>query len=221
MLASSSAAAAAAAAAAAVSEQEQKRAIMKHLRETVWVKLAASPIEGVGVIAIRDIPADTNPFACVNEHLKSREEFVSVTAKELKALAPEVGDLAKSFFAPLDDDASRARPDVPRDEATLVYGVNATGLHTLDISWYLNHSDSPSVRFVEAEHVGGFNGYKTTRLVPAGEELTVDYRELGVEYYLTGTAGDGDRRARLEDQLRKAREQVRLLEEELSGEGKI
>ena len=188
----------------------ERAEVLRHLRQSAWVKLAASPIEGVGVVAIRDIPKDTNPFAACNVHKRQAEAFVTITAAELAQLEPPVRALVRSFFAPLDDALSEARPDVPRDPATLLYGVNATGVHTLDISWFLNHSDAPSVKFVEAEAAGGFNGYATTRDVRAGEELTVDYKELGIEYYLTATEGD-------DGPDKDVDERVRRLEEALAG----
>lgn len=193
-------------------ESKAKRALLEHLRRSAFVKLAPSAVEGVGVFAIRDIPANTNPFEACNRYLCGREEFISVTADELLQLPPAVRSLVRSFFAPLDNNGQQA-VDVPRNENDLVYGVNATGVNTLDLSWYLNHSDTPSVRFVDADSVGSFNSYETTREVKAGEELFVDYRELGVEYYMHATgsapaASNSDRASQLalaEEALEHAR----------------
>ena len=57
------------------------------------------------------------------------------------------------------------------------YGINATGPVKMDVSWYLNHSETPNVETVEAEVEGQFSSYRTTRLIHAGEELVTDYRE--------------------------------------------
>ena len=41
----------------------------------------------------------------------------------------------------------------------------------------------PQVAFKAAEDDTGFNSYVTKRAIAEGEELTVDYREMGVMYY--------------------------------------
>ena len=38
-------------------ERALKRELIEHLRRDIYVKLAPSSIEGVGVIAVRDVPA--------------------------------------------------------------------------------------------------------------------------------------------------------------------
>ena len=85
-----------------------------------------------------------------------------------------------SFFAPLTEDDG----DTPlKKNGSVLYGVNATGCNTLDLSWYLNHSKDPNIEFKEASEEGSFCTYRTKREVKKGEELTVDYKELGAGYY--------------------------------------
>ena len=53
----------------------------------------------------------------------------------------------------------------------------------MDASWYLNHGEHPNVRpyTPDSDATGaggpGFNAYRTTRHVHAGEELLLDYRD--------------------------------------------
>eukprot|EP00392_Amoebophrya_sp_AT5.2_P013432 g13550.t1 len=169
--------------------------LLDHLEHDVYVKLGVSAVEGCGVIAIRDIPAGVDPFpVCNREALNfdvssSDEVSVVVTEHDLenRNLHPEVRRLVKSFFAPLTDE------DPGREMKTLgpplEYGVNATGMNTLNVGWYLNHSENPNVRHFEAVEAGTFCTYVTTREIQAGEELFINYKELGPEYYKTVVEG--------------------------------
>ena len=165
--------------ASTLGERRTKARLLEWMRRGVYVKLARSDIEGVGVVAVRDIPKGTNPFTTCNDHLLRKEVMVTVTESEVRDVAKEPGngaveDLVRSFFAPLDDDA---------EDGANLYGINATGTNTLDVSWYLNHSDDPNMGFVEAEEDGEFNTYVTIKEIPKGAELTVDYRTIGQSFY--------------------------------------
>lgn len=124
-------------------ERALKRELIEHLRRDIYVKLAPSSIEGVGVIAVRDVPAGVNPFQTCNATLAKEEVTIPFSAAEIATLPDSVVGLVKSFFAPLTDERNVELSD---ERGGIVYGVNATGLNTLDVSWYLNHSDEPNVR---------------------------------------------------------------------------
>ena len=165
--------------ASTLGERRTKARLLEWMRRGVYVKLARSDIEGVGAVAVRDIPKGTNPFTTCNDHLLRKEVMVTVTESEVRDVAKEPGngaveDLVRSFFAPLDDDA---------EDCANLYGINATGTNTLDVSWYLNHSDDPNMGFVEAKEDGEFNTYVTIKEIPKGAELTVDYRTIGQSFY--------------------------------------
>jgi hypothetical protein len=151
----------------------------------VWVKLAPSKIEGVGVVAVRDIPPGTNPFGICNDHLAAKELMLPFSQREVDALCPEVQQLVRSFFAPLTHFGSTE--ELVTEEGGLSYGVNATGLHALDVSWYLNHSADPNVSFKECCEENGFSTYETNKKISKGEELTVNYKEMGNVYYKEAT----------------------------------
>ncbi|CAD7936094.1 unnamed protein product [Amoebophrya sp. A25] len=166
--------------------------LLEHLRESCYVKIGSSSIEGCGVIAIRDIPEGVDPFHVCNADIlgpRGDERSVTVRESELDGVADVVKDLVKGFFAPLTDDevdggkdgSSKCPPsDGPQE---LEYGINATGLNTLSVGWYLNHSDEANLEFEEAVEAGAFCTYKTRRKILAGEELFIDYRDLGPDYY--------------------------------------
>ena len=58
-----------------------KTRILKHLQTEVYCRLGVSPIHGIGVFAIRDIPKGTHPLVSL---LKIKE--FSFTKKEIKKL---------------------------------------------------------------------------------------------------------------------------------------
>lgn len=169
--------------------QADRRRLLQHLRNEAYVQLGPSRIAGVGVFAFRAIPPGVDPFSICNPHLATKEQFCVMSAHDLRQVPASVMEQVKSFFAPLtDDDDWTPQRD---DRGGLLYGVLATGLNSINVSWFLNHSDDPSVVFKDAEKEGEFNSYVTKRRVEAGEELTVNYRELGSEYLALVTGDDG------------------------------
>ena len=162
-----------------------KAQLMEHLTKRSVVKLAPSSIDGVGVFAVVDIPAGVDPFSSPNSHLCAQEVSIPLSATELDTLPPSVVDLVTEFHAEMDmeDCIAEAAEQAHHHHAAanassipIYYGVNATGLATLDASWYLNHSESANVESVEAEEEGLFSTYRTSRVILAGEELLTDYR---------------------------------------------
>lgn len=134
---------------------ENKKKLIRLLQET-YCRVKRSSIDGVGVVAIRDIPAGTNPFIGSNN-----PEAYTCTQKELSNLHPEVLRMIEDFL-PVNKDGTI---DIP---------VN--GLNSLDISFFLNTSKSPNV----ATSDGVF--FKTARDIKKGEELTADYSTYDYEY---------------------------------------
>ncbi|CAE8711387.1 unnamed protein product [Polarella glacialis] len=162
-------------------DEQDKRRVLDHLRSEAYVHLAVSPIAGVGVFAFRTIPVGIDPFPICNPHMGSKERVAFCSRTELMGMPPGVCDLVKSFFAPLtEDDSWTPQTD---ENGEILYGVLATGMNSLNLSWYLNHSDNPNISFKDADDEGGFNSFVTNRQIEAGEELVNDYRELGKEFY--------------------------------------
>eukprot|EP00322_Chrysochromulina_rotalis_P015730 CAMPEP_0115835530 /NCGR_PEP_ID=MMETSP0287-20121206/4240_1 /TAXON_ID=412157 /ORGANISM="Chrysochromulina rotalis, Strain UIO044" /LENGTH=212 /DNA_ID=CAMNT_0003288987 /DNA_START=208 /DNA_END=846 /DNA_ORIENTATION=+ len=168
----------------ALSKQALKAQLMKHLMHHAYVKLSPSSIDGVGVFAVVDIPEGVNPFAAPNHHLCAQEVSIPIRAEELAACPAAVIEYVLEFHAEMDKDdciaeaaAEECVLDASPDDTPVYVGINATGLVTMDVSWYLNHSESPNVETVEAEAEGQFSTYRTMRVIRAGEELLTDYRD--------------------------------------------
>eukprot|EP00928_Gymnodinium_smaydae_P044647 TRINITY_DN29779_c0_g1_i1.p1 TRINITY_DN29779_c0_g1~~TRINITY_DN29779_c0_g1_i1.p1 ORF type:complete len:280 (+),score=49.62 TRINITY_DN29779_c0_g1_i1:72-842(+) len=173
---------------------EDARRLLDHLHRETFVRLGASPIAGVGVFALRDIPAGIDPFPIVNPHMAPCERFVIFSSSQLRKVPEPVKEQILSFFAPITKDDGWA-PDLDK-KGDIQYGVLTSGLNALNTSWYLNHSDEPNIVFKDATEDCSFNSYVTRCRIEAGTELTVDYRELGKLYYelVTGTDGGRDPR---------------------------
>ncbi len=113
----------------------------------VFARIGPSRVHGVGVIAIRDIPAGTYMFTGESE----RVTWVSRAAE--RRLPKAMRDLYEDFGMVWGD-----RIGVP------------PSLNMLSVGWYVNHSGRPNV---EADDDGRFFALRRIR---AGEELTADYR---------------------------------------------
>lgn len=162
-----------------------KDLLMRHLRNGVWVRLQPSNIPGcgVGVVALQDIPAGIDPFPICNRHRMRECGVVTFSETELhQSLHPSVMKYLCDFTAPMTEDDDYNAPPCRSTDGGLEYGVNATGLNTLDVSWFLNHSDEPNTCVVAATEPGEFNSYRTLTVVSEGEELLFDYGELGRAY---------------------------------------
>lgn len=125
-----------------------KKKLLKHLRQDVYCKVAASEIHGVGVFAIRPIAKGAYP-------LKGSKPYkeVSVSRKELQSVSYAVRRLIDTFC--LSENGTILIPE---------FGLNA-----MDMPFYVNHSKNPNTYMEENGSI------KTKRSVLTGEELTMDY----------------------------------------------
>ncbi len=113
----------------------------------VYARIGPSRIHGVGVRAVRDIPAQTLVFDGESE----RVVWVSRAAvrrmpKATRALYEDFGMVAGDQLG------------VP------------PSLNMLSVGWYVNHSDCPNVE------AGDDGRFRALRRIRKGEELTADYR---------------------------------------------
>jgi hypothetical protein len=113
----------------------------------LYARLGVTQDKGIGVVAIRDIPAGMNPFA------GDEGKMVRVPVAEVEAIPDGAIRTMYVDFCPVQDGAYHAPAD---------FNLLTTG-------WYMNHSDHPNVA---AE---GDLAFLTTRNIAKGEELTVDY----------------------------------------------
>jgi SET domain-containing protein len=122
-----------------------------------WCVLRPSPIEGVGVFALRDIPAGCRDLFSPPA---ATDEFVAVPRAEVEALPPHARQMVETYCL---YDAAH-------------YWVPREGFRRMDLSLFLNHSDQPNVAAIDD---GAW--FEALRDIAAGEELTVDYGTLVTE----------------------------------------
>ena len=126
-----------------------KTQLLKHFKSEVYCRIAPSYIQGVGVVAIRNIPKNINPFRGSPDNYK----LIPFEKKELSGVRPEVFRMISDFFA--------------SEKDTIL--IPEMGLNALDLSFFMNHSKNPNVK------VGTNEDFYTTREIKKGEELTTDY----------------------------------------------
>lgn len=122
--------------------------LLNHLHNEVYCRLMPSPSHGVGVFAISDIPAGTDPFlGCWNG------DYVPITEEQLSELKEGVQNMVRAYCVLQEG----------------VWYVPEIGLNRVDLSFFINHSSQPNVATKDGE------GFFTIRDIKMGEELLVDY----------------------------------------------
>jgi SET domain-containing protein len=116
--------------------------------------LRPSPIDGVGVFAIADIPKGCRDMFGPPD---PPEAWVAVPRAAVESLPAHVRLLIENYC--LYDHTS--------------YFVPADGFAKMDLSLYLNHSETPNVMSVQD---GAY--FEAMRDIAAGEELVIDYGEI-------------------------------------------
>ena len=122
-----------------------------------YCRLKSSKLHGIGVFAIRDIPEGTEPF----REFYNEETFI-LTEKDIAELPKAVRNLITDFVVPTING---------------VYQIPTSGLQSLNVSWYINHSETPNM----LSRDGWL--FRAKRSIKAGEELTVDYRLYGAKIF--------------------------------------
>jgi len=112
----------------------------------VYTRFKPSPVHGIGVFAIADIPKDTKLFS--NDHTK----MVWISADEINDVPANLKEMYDAFCIITQDRSKYGCPE---------------NFNQLTMSWYLNHSKEPNVRFD--------NGFHSLRDIKEGEELLADY----------------------------------------------
>jgi SET domain-containing protein len=131
-----------------------KEALLQELSGNTWVMIKPSPIEGIGVFALRDIPK-----GCRDMFGKPDDagEWITVSKNEIEALPAHAQFLVGNYCL--------------YDEEN--YFVPAQGFKKIDLSLFLNHSDEPNIISIND---GDY--FETTRDIKEGEELVIDYGEI-------------------------------------------
>ena len=127
-----------------------QRKLLEHLKRDVYCKLGVSKVHGIGVFALRKIPAGITPLRSLRRH---RE--IKVSVEELKSLPKSLRDHVEAFCY--------------TDGDTIL--IPTSGMNAMDMAVYLNHSKRPNLKFAADGHLVSL---KTIR---SGEELFIDYDE--------------------------------------------
>jgi SET domain-containing protein len=131
-----------------------KAALLQELSGNTWVMIKPSPIEGIGVFALRDIHK-----GCRDMFGKPDDagEWITISKNEVETLPAHAQFLVGNYCL--------------YDEEN--YFIPAQGFKKMDLSLFLNHSDEPNIISVND---GDY--FETTRDIKEGEELVIDYGEI-------------------------------------------
>lgn len=128
-----------------------KAELLQELIHFSYVKLRPSPIDGIGVFALRVIPK-----GCRDMFSKPNvdDKWHLLTWEEVESLPSHARILVENYC--LFDEQH--------------YHVPERGFKALDLSLFLNHSDTPNVKSVDDG-----NYFEALRDIAEGEELFIDY----------------------------------------------
>lgn len=126
-----------------------KKLLLSFLKNEIYVRVKPSPIHGVGLFAVRDIPKGENPFRSL---VKTR--YYKIHESDLADFPTEVAKMINDYCS---------------GDKGYIY-IPVTGLNPLELGHFINHSDNPNVITVD----DGDN-FQTTRLIRKGEEVVVDF----------------------------------------------
>ena len=127
----------------------KKQALIKQLSESTYVLIQPSPIHGIGVFAIRDIPKGTQDIFS-----QGFGEWIEVSREEVESLPEHSRALVENHC--LFDEKS--------------YFIPEYGFKMVDLVIYLNHSETPNVI-----SINDGERFEAIRDIKVGEELLVDY----------------------------------------------
>lgn len=138
--------------------ENNRKILLEQLAQRTYCRLAPSTKHGVGVFAVRDIPAGVQPF---RSPFRRPFTIVKLSPAQVAPLPPTSQSLVKDFF--MTDSAGNHW---------------ATDPSVIDISFYLNDSksaDACNMRCVPCDDGCGYDDLETTRDIRAGEELFLSY----------------------------------------------
>jgi SET domain-containing protein len=131
-----------------------KEELLTDLNDHTYVMLRPSPIEGIGVFAIRDIPKGCRDLFSKPD---MNDSWITLSKQEVENLPEHAQTLIINYC--LFDEENYFVPDY--------------GFKKIDVCLFLNHSDTPNVKSInDGEY------FETLRSIKTGEELVIDYGEI-------------------------------------------
>ena len=135
-------------------------AFLRRLDAESRVRLAPSPIAGVGVFALQPLEPGTDPFPGAVADVATR----FVPDAELTRLSDATRTMVEDFCLPRVEDGVPGR------------WVYTRGFNRMDPSYYLNHADAPRANVAMCDDPAStLCVFRTLRRVAAGEELLFNY----------------------------------------------
>lgn len=127
-----------------------KAELLSELSNT-YVMLKPSTVEGIGVFAIQHIKKGCREMFSKPDEL---DNWISLSKKEVLTLPPHAKFLVENYCLYDQDN----------------YFVPDYGFKKMDVSLFLNHSDTPNIISInDGEY------FEATRVIESGEELLIDY----------------------------------------------
>ncbi|HMO60557.1 MAG TPA: SET domain-containing protein-lysine N-methyltransferase [Ferruginibacter sp.] len=128
--------------------------LLQELANNTYVMLRPSPVDGIGVFAIRDIPKGCrNMFSPPGKD----DDWIVVPKTAIENLPAASRHLVETYCL---FDADN-------------YFVPKDGFKKMDLVYFLNHSDEPNTCSVnDGEY------FETLRDIKAGEELLINYGDI-------------------------------------------
>lgn len=131
-----------------------KAALLQELSGNTWVMIRPSPVEGIGVFALRNIPRGCRSmFSAPHD----ADQWIPVSKAEVEHLPPHARALVENYCL---YDADN-------------YFIPGDGFKKMDLVNFLNHSDTPNLVSIND---GEF--FEATRDILQGEELFIDYGQV-------------------------------------------
>lgn len=131
-----------------------KEELLKELQCDTYVMIRPSPIEGIGVFALIDIPKGCRDMFSKPD---PNDHWITISKEAVGTMPEHARFLVENYC--LYDDAGYFVPD--------------HGFKKMDLVNFLNHSDSPNLISInEGEY------FEATRDIRAGEELLINYGEI-------------------------------------------
>jgi Proteins containing SET domain len=129
-----------------------KEELLEELTRHTFATLKPSPIHGIGVFALREIPK-----GCRNIFSKDQGNWIKLPIRDVENLPDHSRSLVETYC--LYDDENYFVPDY--------------GFKIMDLVNYLNHSPNPNLISVnDGEY------YEAIRNIKPGEELLINYNEV-------------------------------------------
>ena len=130
--------------------------LLDHLSNDIYCRLGVSKINGIGVIAIKDIPIGVDPFKTLSN---KKDTIITLYDEDLVDIDHDVIKIVKDFFG---------------NNGT--YDVLYEGPNYINISYYINHSKKPNINIVSLAK-NEYCNFISNTFIKKGEELTINYND--------------------------------------------